>query len=130
MSGEADTSDDVAARAASDSVPFGMRMQLSMSADDYARTETDLKELVLLRNSLVHHFIDQHDLFSLEGCRKGSGHLRATAEPAFLAEAQSGPVATTSACRQHWTVTPRISISRSKLAPRRCANFRDCTVSG
>lgn len=69
VSGEADTSDEIIARAASDSVSFGMRMQLNMSADDYARTESDLKELVLLRNSLVHHFIAQHDLWSLEGCQ-------------------------------------------------------------
>lgn len=69
VSGEADTSDEITARAASDSVSFGMRMQLNMSADDYARTENDLKELVLLRNSLVHHFIVQRDLWSLEGCQ-------------------------------------------------------------
>ncbi|CAJ0885515.1 OST-HTH/LOTUS domain-containing protein [Cupriavidus gilardii] len=69
VTGDADTLDEIAARAPSDTISFGMRMQLSMSADDYARTESDLKELVLLRNSLVHHFIDQHDLWSLEGCQ-------------------------------------------------------------
>ncbi len=45
------------------------KMSLHMSADDYDRTQNDLKELVLLRNNLVHHFIDQHDLWSLDGCR-------------------------------------------------------------
>jgi hypothetical protein len=30
---------------------------------------SDLKELVLLRNNLDHHFIDQHDLWSTSGCR-------------------------------------------------------------
>ncbi|MBY4721312.1 OST-HTH/LOTUS domain-containing protein [Ralstonia mannitolilytica] len=69
VTGDADTLDEIAARAPSDTISFGMRMQLSMSADDYAWTESDLKELVLLRNSLVHHFIDQHDLWSLEGCQ-------------------------------------------------------------
>ncbi|RTK97935.1 MAG: hypothetical protein EKK65_12000, partial [Lysobacterales bacterium] len=69
VSEEADTSDEITARTASDTVSFGMRMQLSMSADDYARIESGLKELVQLRNSLVHHFMDQHDLWSLEGCQ-------------------------------------------------------------
>lgn len=45
------------------------RTNLSLSDADFARTENELKELVLLRNSLVHHFIDQHDLWSLDGCR-------------------------------------------------------------
>ena len=34
--------------------------------------ENELKELVLLRNNLVHHFIDQHDLGSLDGCRSAT----------------------------------------------------------
>ena len=45
-----------------------MRLHLTLSAEDYVRTQSDLKELVLLRNSLVHHFIDQHDLWSTDGC--------------------------------------------------------------
>jgi hypothetical protein len=46
-----------------------MRTQLKLSAEDYAQTQSDLKTLVLLRNNLVHHFIDQHDLWSVDGCR-------------------------------------------------------------
>ncbi|MBS0354769.1 MAG: OST-HTH/LOTUS domain-containing protein [Proteobacteria bacterium] len=69
VSEEADTSDEITARTASDTVSFGMRMKLLMPADDYARIESGLKELVQLRNSLVHHFMDQHDLWSLEGCQ-------------------------------------------------------------
>ena len=50
-------------------VPYiAMRMQLSLSAERYVRTQIELKELVLLRNNLVHHFIDQHDLWSIDGC--------------------------------------------------------------
>lgn len=49
---------------------FGMRFQLPLSADDYARTERELKELVLLRNNLVHHFIDEHHLGDADGCRE------------------------------------------------------------
>jgi hypothetical protein len=48
---------------------FGMRLHLTLSDADFVRTEDELKELVLLRNNLVHHFIDQHDLNSLDGCR-------------------------------------------------------------
>ena len=51
-----------------DIISFKVRMSLRMSVDDYDRTQNDLKELVLLRNNLVHHFIDQHDLWSLDGC--------------------------------------------------------------
>ena len=52
-----------------DIISFKVKMSLRMSAEDYDRTQNDLKELVLLRNNLVRHFIDQHDLWSLDGCR-------------------------------------------------------------
>jgi hypothetical protein len=52
-----------------DIISFKVKMSLRMSAEDYDRTQNDLKELVLVRNNLVHHFIDQHDLWSLDGCR-------------------------------------------------------------
>ena len=48
---------------------FGFRAQLSLSPEDYIRTQDELRELVSLRNMLVHHFIDQHDLWTTEGCR-------------------------------------------------------------
>ncbi len=48
---------------------FAMQMTLVLSEADFARAENGLRELVLLRNNLVHHFIDQHDLWSLDGCR-------------------------------------------------------------
>ena len=66
---EGDTPAEVSADAPEDVISFGMRMHLSLSAEDYVRTENDLKELVSLRNNLVHHFIDQHDLWRLDGCR-------------------------------------------------------------
>ena len=74
---EADNSDEVEDKAPNDVMSFRMRMSMSMSAEDYARTEADLKELVLLRNNLVHHFIDQHDLWSLDGCRGANDALLA-----------------------------------------------------
>ena len=60
-----------------DTASFSFRMQLGLSDTDFARTETELGELVLLRNSLVHHFIEDHDLWSLEGCRGAHGALLA-----------------------------------------------------
>lgn len=61
--------DRITTDAPEDAISFSMRQQLSLSAEDYAQTQNDLKELVLLRNNLVHHFIDQHDLWSFDGCR-------------------------------------------------------------
>lgn len=45
------------------------RFGMEVSDEDYLRITNELKELVSLRNNLVHHFIDEHDLWSLEGCR-------------------------------------------------------------
>lgn len=64
-----DTSADALDKAPEDVISFSMRMHLSLSAQDHARTRDGLRELVLLRNDLVHHFIDQHDLWTLDGCR-------------------------------------------------------------
>tara|TARA_R110002124_G_scaffold25667_2_gene92676 strand:+ start:210 stop:908 length:699 start_codon:yes stop_codon:yes gene_type:complete len=52
-----------------------IRINLGLSAVDFARTERDLKELVQLRNTLVHHFIDQHDLWSMDGCHDAQDAL-------------------------------------------------------
>jgi hypothetical protein len=54
---------------------FGYRMQLRLSDDDFARTENGLRELVLLRNGLVHHFLEMHDLGTLDGCSKAEASL-------------------------------------------------------
>lgn len=45
-----------------------MRMHLEVSDADFTRTANELRELVDMRNNLVHHFTEQYDLFSLEGC--------------------------------------------------------------
>lgn len=54
--------------AAQDIDSFSVRMRLVFSDEDFARTKNELVELVSLRNGLVHNFIDQHDLWSLDGC--------------------------------------------------------------
>lgn len=45
-----------------------MQLRLEMGAEDFERTQADLKDLVKLRNDLVHHFIDQHDIWTVPGC--------------------------------------------------------------
>lgn len=73
------TSDEGAERPASaqHDVAFHMRVQVRLSVDDFERIKHGLTELVLLRNNLVHHFLDQHDLKSLEGCQKAIERLAA-----------------------------------------------------
>lgn len=61
--------------APTDAISLGMRTHLRISEEDYVRTQDDLKELVLLRNNLVHHFIEQHDLWSLDGCHSAQDAL-------------------------------------------------------
>lgn len=48
---------------------FRIRMQIGIPADEFARIESDLKDFVCLRNELIHHFIEQHDLKTVAGCR-------------------------------------------------------------
>ncbi|WP_323037265.1 OST-HTH/LOTUS domain-containing protein [Pararhodobacter sp.] len=48
---------------------FAMQIKLGLPAAEFVRVESELKELVRLRNTLVHHFIDQHDIASSDGCR-------------------------------------------------------------
>lgn len=59
-----------------DDITISMRVQIQMSKEDHARTTASLRELVLLRNGLVHHFIDQFDLWSVDGCASANEHLK------------------------------------------------------
>ncbi|WP_239059716.1 OST-HTH/LOTUS domain-containing protein [Ruegeria sp. PrR005] len=45
-----------------------MGFQLNLTDTEFAQLTSDLKDLVVLRNTLVHHFIEQHDLGTLDGC--------------------------------------------------------------
>lgn len=56
---------------------FSMRLNLNVSAEDYIQIQSDLKDLVDLRNDLVHHFIDRHDLWTIDGCRSAQEALTA-----------------------------------------------------
>ncbi len=46
-----------------------MQTSIVLSDEDFTRVEHELREMVDLRNRLVHHFIDQHDISSKDGCR-------------------------------------------------------------
>ena len=61
--------------APTDVISFGFRMNIQMAGDDYARTRDGLKELVELRNGLVHHFIERFDLWQSEGCAAAREYL-------------------------------------------------------
>lgn len=55
-----------------------IRFGLGMSAEELVRLEADLGALVRLRNDLVHHFSERHDLWTVEGCRRAEAELSAT----------------------------------------------------
>jgi hypothetical protein len=55
------------------SVAFSFR--LSLKQESWARTKAAARELVTLRNDMVHHFLERFDLQSEDGCRAASGFL-------------------------------------------------------
>jgi hypothetical protein len=57
-----------------------MRFGETLSKEDLDLTERQLRDFVTLRNELVHHFIEQHDLWSVEGCRAACKALEAATE--------------------------------------------------
>jgi hypothetical protein len=69
---------NAAADSLEDANSISIRTRIALSDADFVRTENGLRELVLLRNDLVHHFIDRYDLGSLDGCRRGRDALVAT----------------------------------------------------
>ena len=72
---EAASDNEKEAELPDNAVSFRFRTQLSLSVEDYIRTQDELRELVSLRNMLVHHFIDRHDLWTTEGCRSAQEAL-------------------------------------------------------
>jgi hypothetical protein len=58
-----------------DSSFFTFRAQLNLPDESHAALQTDLRELVRLRNTLVHNFIEQHDLHSVDGCLQAQDAL-------------------------------------------------------
>ncbi len=58
------------------------RMQIILTQDDFNRTEADLRNLVEMRNHLVHHFIGEHDVRTqaLDDIGRAHSDLRSWAE--------------------------------------------------
>lgn len=52
-----------------------LRQYIQLAPEKAAVIEADLKSLVILRNNLVHHFIQQFDINSVPGCRDALRHL-------------------------------------------------------
>ncbi|KIT15160.1 hypothetical protein jaqu_31050 [Jannaschia aquimarina] len=52
-----------------------MQTSVALSDVDFAQAERELKEMVGLRNNLVHHFIEQHDISSVDGCSRAQDAL-------------------------------------------------------
>lgn len=56
-------------------IVFRSRWALELTDDNAVTLEEDMKKLVTLRNDLVHHLIEQFDIFSVEGCQTALAHL-------------------------------------------------------
>ena len=74
IKGEPAATDDETEPAAG-KAKFRIRLHIGFSAADFDRIANGLRELVALRNGLVHNFIAQHDLRSLDGCREAQAAL-------------------------------------------------------
>lgn len=72
---ESDSDEGLEKSTAGEVATVRMRLQLCMGTEDHERTQRDLRDLVTLRNGLVHHFIDAHDLWTEQGCREAQGAL-------------------------------------------------------
>lgn len=75
LSAEAQELSDPAEDAADGPGTVSFRMTCVLAPEDHAQAVLDLKDLVDLRNRLVHHFVDQHDLGSVDGCRRAQAAL-------------------------------------------------------
>jgi hypothetical protein len=56
---------------------FRIQTRMALQPEDYERVVVGLKELVALRNELVHHFLERFDLWSEAGCHDADAYLDA-----------------------------------------------------
>lgn len=75
VAGKVDPREETATSSPEALACFTMQFSLRFSNTDFARIEGELREMVDLRNNLVHHFIDQHDIGSSDGCRSAHDAL-------------------------------------------------------
>lgn len=56
---------------------FRMQTRMTLQPQDYERVVAGLKELVALRNELVHHFLERFEIWSEAGCHDAAAYLDA-----------------------------------------------------
>jgi len=71
----ASTVDDGVDSAGSTEITIRTRMTLEMAPEDFGKTKDAIKELVDLRNALVHHFIETFNVWTVDGCARAAEHL-------------------------------------------------------
>ncbi|MCY1198431.1 hypothetical protein D9M68_134940 [compost metagenome] len=57
-----------------------LRSQVELNPEQYEATRIALKELVDLRNELVHHFLQRFNIWEVDGCTAADAHLDASFE--------------------------------------------------
>jgi hypothetical protein len=75
LSGETFASPEPAADPPDGGAMVSVQTGWGLQEDELERVKAELKELVNLRNNLVHCFIDQHDLWSVDGCQRAQAAL-------------------------------------------------------
>lgn len=71
---------DGSSEPSSEPASFAFRMQIAFPAEEFMRVERELSEFVHLRNELVHHFAERHDLTNYAGCQFAEQTLILAAE--------------------------------------------------
>lgn len=59
-------------------ISMAFSVRLSLSQENWLQAKAAIEELVAVRNGLVHHLVEQFDLWSEEGCIAASSHLEET----------------------------------------------------
>lgn len=71
-----DTSGDSEHHQAEHSLPWiRISFRMEMQEEHFKETERKMADLVDLRNELVHHFLESHDMWSVPGCQKSLAYL-------------------------------------------------------
>jgi hypothetical protein len=58
-----------------DKISMGLQVRMETSVEGWEQTRSAVNDLVAMRNDLVHHFIEQFDLWTEAGCLAVSEHL-------------------------------------------------------
>lgn len=80
VGGEPATPDDDNEDRAGDPPSVRVRVRLGVGEEGLATTETELRELVQMRNDLIHHFLERHNLWTLEGCSGAQAELASSCD--------------------------------------------------